>query len=466
MSSILIKNGVIVSSLKTFKGDVLIQDSKIIQIDKKIGIFPENCLIIDADKKYIFPGAIDPHVHFGLKTNLGQTSDDFYTGSRAAIAGGTTTVIDFVTPENEQSYIEALNVRKKDSENSMVDYSFHMSPTWIGENTETEIKKCIENEGIPSFKVYMAYKDSIGLKDKELIEIMNLVKKVGGIVTLHCENGDIIPYLQRENLNRGNLGAKYHAYTRPPIVEGEAVNRAILFSKLVNCPIYIVHASTKNTTELILRAQRRGQLVFAETCPQYLLLDESKYFQEDSESAKFIMSPPLRPKYHKTSLWNALRIGIIQTVGTDHCTFNLKDKLTGANNNFTKIPNGVGGVEHRLSLLYTYGVLENRINLQQFVNLTSTFPAKLFGLSYCKGDIDIGLDADIIIWDPIKEHTISVENQFQNCDYSVFEGIKLMGLPEIVIVKGKILFRDGKINDTIEYKGDYLVREKTNYFDL
>lgn len=441
--NILIKNGKIISSSKEFISDIYISDGRIVKLGSSLNINELLDKTIDAKGKYILPGGIDPHVHMHLPTPAGYSSDDFDSGSKAALLGGTTTLLDFVTPEKGQSLSDALIERKTEANNSLCDYSFHVSPVEWTESTEQEIKDCI-NSGITSFKVYMAYKDSIGLVDDDILEVMQVVGKAGGIVTLHCEIGDEIDKLRNELSGKGKLNPLFHPVSRPPHTEFQAVRNALEMAKKANCPVYIVHTSTGESIELIRAAQQNGQQVYAETCPQYLTLDDSKYTDSFENASKYVMSPPLRKKEDQEILWKAINQGIVKTVGTDHCPFTLQQKKLGIND-FRKIPNGTGGVEHRMVLLYTFGVLEKRINLNQFVDITSTQAAKIFGLYPHKGEIAVGSDADLVIWNPEKVNTISVENHHQNCDLEIYEDIRTVGAPEVVVLNGKIMVENGVI---------------------
>ncbi len=452
--NILIKNGTIVTSDRTFSSDIYIYDNKITQIGNSLNISESIDKTIDAKGFYIFPGGIDPHVHMHLPTPAGYSSDDFESGSSAALFGGTTTLIDFVTPLKGQTLIEALNQRKVEAENSLCDYSFHVSPIEWKDTTEQEIKDCIK-AGITSFKVYMAYKDSIGLNDDDIFKVMQVVGKAGGIVTLHCEIGDKIDELKNELAENSKLSPEFHPVSRPTHTESEAVKKAIELAKKAGCSIYIVHTSTEDSIKHIEEAQKTGQIVYSESCPQYLLLDDSKYIGDFKDTSKFIISPPLRKKEDQNILWDSINKGIVKTIGTDHCPFNMKQKIQGIND-FRKIPNGAGGVEHRLSLLFTYGVLENIITINQFVDITSTQAAKIFGLYPQKGEIAVGSDADLIIWNPEKENIISVKTHQQNCDLEIYEGIKTIGAPEVIIFNGEIVVENGiLISDN---KGNFLKR--------
>ncbi|MFC2104382.1 dihydropyrimidinase [Bacteroidota bacterium] len=453
--NILIKNGTVVTSTQAFNSDIYISDGKIAQLRASLNILEPIDKTINASGFYIFPGGIDPHVHMHLPTPAGFSADDFETGSKAALIGGTTTLLDFVTPQRGQSLIDALIQRNSETKNSFCDYSFHVSPIEWNNTTEQEIKDCIES-GITSFKVYMAYKDNIGLNDYDILKVMQVVGKAGGIVTLHCELGDDIDELRNEIAEKGNSSPEFHPLSRPIYTESVAVKNAIEMAKKANCPIYIVHTSCGDSIKYIKEAQRDGQRVYSETCPQYLLLNDSKYIGDFKDTCKYIMSPPLRKKEDQNTLWESINKGIVKTVGTDHCPFTLEQKEQGIND-FRKIPNGAGGVEHRMKLLYSYGILQNRINYNQFVDITSTQAAKIFGLYPQKGEIAVGSDADLLIWNPKIENTISVENNYQNCDLEIYEGAKTVGAPEIVILNGEVVIENGELVST--KKGNFLKRE-------
>jgi dihydropyrimidinase len=434
--SIIIKNGKIINADNSLIADVLITGEKILTIEKDI--LPGNDdKVIDATGRYIFPGGIDPHVHLNLKTASGFSNDDFLSGSKAALNGGTTSIIDFVTPEKNESLLEALHKRKNEASNCLIDHKFHVSPVKWDENTAEEIKACIQ-AGITSFKVYMAYKDSIGLNDEDLFKVLKTVGTVGGIVAIHCEMGDEIEALRNQYFTAGKIEPKYHPLSRPPHTEAKAVKKAIELAKKAKCPIYIVHVSSPLSLTHIRNAQSKGQTVYAETCPQYLLLNDSVYNQEFEKAAPFVMSPPLRKKEDNGALWNALADDTLQSIGTDHCPFKMVQKRFGKED-FRKIANGAGGIEHRLALLYTFGVLQKKIPLERFVALTSTNPAKIFGWFPRKGIIQEGSDADIVIWNPDHEETISVKTHHQNCDSNIYEGITIKGKAEVVIRKGTVI---------------------------
>lgn len=444
--NLIIKNGIIVNESTTTNGELLIQDGIIKKIAKKLSDDIVASETIDAGGSYIFPGSIDPHVHMHLPGPAGYSSDDFYTGCRAALLGGTTTIIDFVTPVRGQSIISALEFRKKEAEDSLCNYMFHVSPIEIKENTEKELIQCMDL-GIRSFKIYMAYKSSIGIDDADIKRVLKIIGKRGGVVAVHCELGDEIEKLRNQFYEQGKTEPVCHALSRPPETEAEAVKRIIQLAEETDCTLYLVHISSAESLEYISKAQKSGLKVFAETCPHYLLLDDSHYYGSFEKAAPFIVSPPLRKSSDNDALWKALVDGTLQAIGTDHCPFSYEQKAAGKND-FRKIPNGAGGVEHRLTLIFTYGVLKSRITLQQFVNLTSTMPAKIFGLFPQKGTITEGSDADIVIWDPNISEIISASTHHQNCDLNIFEGIKTQGKATYVIRNGEIMVKKGMIIST------------------
>lgn len=433
----LIKNGLIVNADSSFKSDILCVDGKISRIGKNIAVLDLESSIIDASDCLILPGGIDTHVHLHLPTPAGFSADDFATGSKAALAGGTTSFIDFVTPHRGQSIVEALRLRRQEAANSLCDVKLHVSPVEWTNQTEQEIIHCIKNEGIKSFKVYMAYQSTIGLRKEDIFKVMKVVGKHGGIVTMHCEMDEIIEKNRKQLLSQGKTAPKFHPLSRPNAVESEAVKNAIALAEKAECPLYIVHVSTHEALDHIHKAQSKRQPVYAETCPQYLLLDESLYDQPFDQACAYVMSPPLRKKEDREALWQAIADGIILTVGTDHCPFTLEQKRLGLHD-FTKIPNGAGGVEHRMSLLYTYGVLQNRISLQKFVEITSTNAAKIIGWFPQKGIIQAGSNADLLVWDPNAKQKISAKTHHQNCDLNVYKGFEVQGLPKYTFISGTL----------------------------
>jgi len=456
--SLLIKNGEITTHNRQFKGDILISGGKIEALAKKIDPPGRETEIIDAEGFLVFPGGVDPHVHMSLSTGFGSSSDDFETGSIAAISGGTTTIIDFVTPEKGESLISALKKRKKEAENSFCDYGLHMSVTSLSPEISKEIFEIVSNEGITSFKLYMAYRKSVGMPDSDILKAMEVIKKAGGISMIHCENGDLEEFLREKMISSGKTGISNYSESRPPEMENDAVERAIMFSDTTKCPLYIVHMTTEKGVGKVLKAKKKGIPVYAETCPHYLFLDDSIY-KKGIGGAKYIMSPPLRKLHDIAGLWGGLSEGTLEVVSTDHCPFNSKGENSSCPDDFTKIPKGVGGVDHRLSLLYSKGVLEKKMTIHRFVNLISTRPAKIFGLYPQKGAIIKGSDADLVIWDPDKKTKISAETQVQNCDSSIYEGMEVTGGASKVVMDGRVVYDNGDF-DLSRANGKFIPRNR------
>ncbi len=450
---ILIKNGIIVRASETQKGDILIKNGKIEALGDNIEIGNKKIKIIDAEHLLIFPGGIDPHVHLHLPTKAGFSSDDFYSGSKAALYGGTTTIIDFVTPRKGMSLKKALDLRMKEAENSLIDYTFHVSPIEWNDNSEKEIEE-IFKLGINSFKIYLAYKDTIGLSYDDAEKVMQVIAKNHGVLAVHCEDDKKIEKHKRKFLKNGDTGVEFHALSRPSKTEYLAVRRIIEVSNRTKCSTYLVHISSKKSLEYIRKAQLKNSKLFAETCPQYLLLDDSLYNGDFEKTSGYVISPPLRKPEDNVKLWNAIADETISTVGTDHCPFTLEQKRKGISD-FTKIPNGAGGIEHRLSLLFTYGVLQQRISLNKMVDIFSTAPAKIFGLYPHKGEIAIGSDADLVIWNPYTDNNISVKTHHQNSDINIYDGITAKGNADYVIKNGEIVIEKGELINS-EIKGKFL----------
>lgn len=439
MTQLLIINGTIFNAETTLVADVGVSEGLIKEIGQlNPSDFPDY-KIIDAKGKYIFPGGIDPHVHLELSTPAGPSCDDFLSGSKAAIAGGTTFLIDFVTPSHGQSLMKALAFRLKESNKCLVDYTLHMGITWFDETIPQQMQWCVNEVGIKSFKAYLAYKGSIGIEYWELEQVMKKAASLNAIVLVHCEEGDVIMQNQKQFIREGKTEPLYHALSRPAESESESVRKVVDLCRKTGCKTYIVHTSTAKSLEYIKSAKKEGLPLFCETCPQYLLLDESVYSKPLPDSLKYVISPPLRSKKDQEALWKALADGTVDVISTDHCPFNTKGQKDVGINDFTKIPNGAGGIENRLTLLYTYGVLTKKISLQQFVGLTSTNAARIFGLYPQKGALEVGSDADLVIWNPEVKSVISVKTQLQKCDSAIYEGMALRGEAESVIVKGNIV---------------------------
>ena len=416
--------------------------------------------VIDATNKLVFPGGIDPHVHLDMPFMGTYSSDDYETGTRAALHGGTTMVIDFILQTQGDSLHNALKTWQKKSEGKAIgDYSYHMAVTDFNDEVAKEVVQMIEDEGISSFKTFMAYKGALMIDDGQMVQLMKVVKDYGGLVTVHATNGDMIDSMIAKNKAEGNLSPLYHYLSQPEITEAEASGRFTDMLYYTGCPGYIVHMTCEGALNAVRRATQRNQKVFVETCTQYLMLDASLY-ENDFEGAKWVMSPPLREKKDQDALWSGINQGLIQVVGTDHCPFMWEQKKMGEKD-FSKIPNGHPGIEHRMELLFSEGVHKGKIALTKYVEVTSTNAAKIFGMYPRKGTIAIGSDADLVVFDPNKEHTISVKTHHMNCDYSAYEGKKVKGKVETVILRGQIAIEDETCKLKAGY-GEYIHRTKTS----
>ena len=464
MSKILIRSGKVSSDGRSFLADILIADEKIVAVDKNIAKPAQLDRVIDAEGYEIFPGGVDAHVHLELETAAGISGDDFASGSRAALAGGTTTILDFVTPGRDESLPAALAARKAAARKSLCDYGLHLSVTAWHERTLPELEACCRAEGIGSVKTYLAYKETIGLRDRDFLSVLDAARKLNFLTMVHAEAGDMVSFLQKKLLAAAKTSAAYHPLSRPPEVEGDAVRRALLMARLAGVPLYIVHVSSRQGLEAIRAARESGQTVIGETCPQYLLLDDSRYRGNRSDAAVCVMSPPLRGREHQAALWEALVQGWLQTLATDHCPFTLEEKMKFADSDFTRIPNGCGGIEYRLSLLYSFGVKTGKISTARFVDLVSARPAKVFGLYPRKGAIRVGSDADLVIWDPQIKRTVTASGQWQRCDHTVYEGMALQGAAHLVFSRGQAVFENGTIQCD-PGRGLYLARNRSRGSD-
>ncbi len=433
--SILIKNGQIVTATDNYTADIFIEGELIKAIGKNLDVKAERN--IDATGKLIFPGGIDPHVHLDMPFMGTFSSDTYETGTRAALFGGTTMVIDFILQKQGNSLQSALDEWKSRSDNNCVgDYSFHMAVTDFNDDTKKEIKKLIEEDGITSFKTFMAYKGALMIDDRQMIGLMEEVKANGGLINVHATNGDMIDYLTQKHRNEGKLAPLYHYLSQPEVTEAEASERFVDMTNFTQCPGYIVHLTCEGALNAVRNATRRNQKVFVETCIQYLILDASLY-EQNFEGAKWVMSPPLREKKDQETLWAGINQGIVNVVATDHCPFMWEQKLMGKDD-FSKIPNGHPAVENRMELLYSEGVHKGKISLNKYVEVACTNPAKIFGMFPKKGTIAVGSDADIVIFDPNEQHTLSVATHHMNVDYSGYEGWKLTGKVKTVLLRGEL----------------------------
>ena len=446
--SVLIKNGRVITAVDDYLADIFIKNETVTLIGENLEIEADE--VIDASGKYLFPGGLDPHTHLDMPFGGTTSADDFETGTRAAAHGGTTTLIDFAIQSKGHSTLEALDTwHAKADGKTAIDYGFHMIVTDLEDNRVHEMKM-LANAGVTSYKLFMAYPGVLYVDDGTIYRAMRKAGEDGTVVCMHAENGIVIDEIVKQALAEGKTEPKYHAITRPTRMEAEGVHRAISIAEVAQVPIYIVHLSSSDALEQVMLARNRGVHAFAETCPQYLFLDDSYYDQEGFEGAKYVMTPALREKWNQDELWKGLKFGDLQSIATDHCPFCFKDQKMLGIDDFSKIPNGGPGVENRMSLVFNGGVNSGRISLNKFVELTSTAASKTFGLFPKKGTIAVGSDADIVIFDPNRTETISVNNtctHHMNVDYNAYEGFEVTGFTETVLSRGKVII------DNCEYVG-------------
>lgn len=451
--STVIRGGTVVTADLSYRADVLIEGGRIAAIGE--GLVGDE--VLDASGCYIMPGGIDPHTHLEMPFMGTYSADDFESGTRAALAGGTTMVVDFALPSPGQGLLDALQMWDNKSGRAHCDYSYHMAVTWWGEQVFDEMQAVVDR-GITSFKHFMAYKGALMVNDDELFASFRRVGDLGGIAMVHAENGDVVAELSARLLAEGNTGPEAHAYSRPPQVEGEATNRAIMVADMAGVPLYVVHVSCEDAHEAIRRARAQGKRVWGEPLIQHLVLDESEYFNADwDHAARRVMSPPFRNKLHQDSLWAGLQSGSLSVVATDHCAFTTEQKRYGVGD-FTKIPNGTGGLEDRMPVLWTHGVGTGRLTPNEFVAATSTNIAKILGMYPRKGAVLVGSDADLVVWDPEAEKVISAGTQQSAIDYNVFEGQRVKGLPRFTLTRGVVAVTEGKV-DSREGHGEFVARE-------
>jgi dihydropyrimidinase len=441
--SLLIKNGRVITAVDDYFADIFIENETITTIGKQLDIPADE--VIDAKGKLVIPGGIDPHTHFDMPFGGTVSADDFETGTRAAAHGGTTTIVDFAIQAKGTSTIAALDTwHEKAQGKTAIDYGFHMIITDMDDERISEMSK-LANEGITSYKLFMAYPGVLYVDDGTIYRAMRKAGEDGTMICMHAENGIVIDEIVKRARQEGKTEPKWHSLTRPTRMEAEGVHRAISIAEVAGVPVYIVHLSSSDALDQVMLARNRGVNAFAETCPQYLFLDYTYYEKENFEGAKYVMTPALREKWNQEKLWKGLKFGDLQSISTDHCPFCFKEQKELGRDDFSKIPNGAPGVENRMSLVYNGGVVEGRISLNKFVELTSTASAKLFGMFPKKGTIAIGSDADIVIFDPDRKETISINNHVthhMNVDYNTYEGFKVQGVAETVISRGKIVIKD------------------------
>ncbi|WP_421663332.1 dihydropyrimidinase [Lysinibacillus telephonicus] len=441
MKKKIITGGTIATATDVFKADILIEGEKIVQIGVNLDALEAE--VIDATGKYVFPGGIDPHTHLDMPFNNTVTDDDWESGTVAAAFGGTTTILDFCLTAGETKLSDAVEKWHKKAEGkAVIDYGFHLMISDLNEETEKELPLLLEQEGITSVKVFMAYAKEFQATDRTLFKAFKIGKETGAIVMVHCENGSVIDELVEEAIAKGNTAPIYHALTRPSEVEGEATKRAIELAHVAGATLYVVHVTCKEAVDEIIKAREKGYNVYGETCPPYLTLDQTLLAKPGFEGAKYVWSPPLRPKSHQEPLWNALKAKQLQTIGSDQCSFNFNGKKQLGLNDFSKIPNGGPFIEDRFSVLYSEGVSKGRISINDFVDMISTSAAKIFGLFPQKGTIAVGSDADIVIFDPNIKRTISAETHHMNVDYNAFEGLEVTGEPVSVLLRGEFIVKD------------------------
>ena len=448
-----IRNGTIVTADLTYRADVLIDHGRITHIgDNLVGTTN-----LDATGCYVMPGGIDPHTHLEMPFMGTYSSDDFESGTRAALSGGTTMVVDFILPGQGQGLMDAARMWSNKSGRANCDYSYHMAITWWGQPVWEDMAESVK-AGITSFKHFMAYKGALMVNDDEMFQSFTRVGDLGGLAMVHAENGDVVAELTARLLAEGNTGPEAHAYSRPPQVEGEATNRAIMIADMAGVPLYVVHTSCEDAHEAIRRARAAGKRVWGEPLIQHLTLDDSEYRHPDwDHAARRVMSPPFRDRRHQDSLWAGLQSGSLSVVATDHCAFTTEQKRFGRND-FSRIPNGTGGLEDRMPMLWTHGVGTGRLTPNEFVAVTSTNIAKILNCYPKKGAVLVGADADLVVWDPEKEKTITAAAQQSAIDYNVFEGQRVKGLPRYTLTRGKVAVEDGAVR-TEEGHGQFVPRE-------
>src|SRR6059036_2227065 len=441
--SVLIKGGRIITAADDV-GDVYVEGDRISLIGESLDLQAER--VIDAAGKYVLPGCIDPHTHLDMSFGGTTTIDDVESGQTAAAFGGTTCHVDFIIQPHGSTFADAIDDwRSKANGKQMIDYGFHIAVTDLREGGTLEELTSLPDQGVTSYKLFMAYKGALQVDDETLFKTMEVAAETGALVMVHAENGDAIDVLVKKALAEGHTEPHWHALTRPPETEGEATNRAIQLARVAGCPLYVVHVSCRESVEPIQRARDAGWDVWGETCTQYLFVDETFLERPDFEGAKYVYTPPPRAKANQDVLWNAVRTDVLSAISTDHCAFLWNGQKTLGRDDFSKIPNGGPGIENRLHMIHEFGARAGRISLNRMVELLATNPAKLFGLYPRKGTIAVGSDADLVVFDPEKTVTIAASSQRSRSDYNLFEGTQVTGSPEVVLVRGAIVVENGEL---------------------
>ena len=456
--ALLIRGGTVVNADREERADVLCVDGRIAAVgDAAAAQAPAGAATLDASGQYVLPGGIDPHTHMQLPFMGTVTMDDFFTGTAAGLAGGTTSIIDFVIPDPQEPLMDAYRKWRGWAEKSAADYGFHVAVTWWSEQVRADMGTLVQEEGINSFKHFMAYKNAIMCDDETLVNSFKRALELGAMPTVHAENGELVYLLQQEVAKMGITGPEGHPLARPPMVEAEAANRAIAIAGVLGVPIYVVHVSCTEAAQAIAAARARGQRVYGEVLAGHLVIDESVYRDPDfAKAAAHVMSPPFRAKGHQEALWQGLQSGQLHTTATDHCTFCAAQKAMGRDN-FAKIPNGTGGVEERLAVIWDAGVNTGRLTPSEFVAITSANTARLFNIYPRKGLVGVGADADLVVWDPAATHTLSVRTQHSKGDYNIFEGRTVQGMPSHTISQGVVAYAKGDLRAEMG-KGRYIKR--------
>ena len=442
--AVIIRGGTVVTADQTFRADVLTEGETIIAVGENLEV-PAGAEVVDAGGCYVMPGGIDPQTHMQLPFMGTAAVDDFFTGTTAMMTGGTTMLIDFVIPSKGQRLMDAWRQWNEWALKATGDYSFHVAVTWWDDQVPNEMRTLGRECGVNSFKHFLAYKGAIMADDEILVRSFEVIRELGAMATIHAENGELVAHMQQRVFEQGIRGPEGHPLSRPAQVEGEATHRAIRIAEMIGVPVYIVHTSSRDAMEEVVRARLRGSTVFSEVLSQHLVIDDSVYRHPDWDTAAhYVMSPPFRPKEHQEYLWHALASGQAQTTATDHCSFKTEQKRMGRDD-FRKIPNGTGGLEDRMTILWHHGVNKGRLTMNQFVAVTSTNAAKLFNIYPRKGAIAVGADADVIVWDPEKTRTISAKTHHQATDFNIFEGMEVRGVNVATVRRGVVQYLDGDV---------------------